>query len=234
MNVMNIMKTGVWPRLRILQVLALACLTITLLSACSSKSGSSSKLSKPNDLPAGEGTAECRLLNATKPVIRVSRKEKTLDLAGPKDLLFHPGDRLENTSEEILRLSAVTDEATFSMRLRAKIEFQLRSLVVKEGRVRMEFNRVKGVYSIRLPVVVLAIRGTRLDVTVNEDKTSEVVLLEGKIGIVDKNGTETIMEAGQRALIPAKEDGKVVFTPLGDIKDSFEDLSDEKAIKTIR
>ncbi len=234
MNLMKVEKTVIEKRLRVLLALALMCLTISLLGACSSKSGKSPQLSKPHDLPSGEGGAECRLLNATKPVIRLSRKEKTVDLPGPQGLLFHPGDRLENTSEEILRLSAVTDEATFSMRLRAKIEFKLRSLVVKEGRVRMEFSRVKGVYSIRLPVVVLAVRGTRLDVTVNEDQTSEVVLLEGKIGLVDKNGAETIMEAGQRALIPAKEDGKVVFTPLGDIKDSFEDLSDEKAIKTIR
>ncbi|NLI78758.1 MAG: FecR domain-containing protein [Candidatus Riflebacteria bacterium] len=208
-----------------------ACL---LLSACGSHPGSPGSLAQAKDLPAVEGNAECRLVNDSSPVIRVTRRDRTLDLAAPRELPFFANDRLENTSPEIIRLACLSDEATFAVKPRSRLDFQVKSLVLQEGQVRMEFTKVKGVFRIRLPGAVLAIRGTSLEVTVNPDKTSNVALLEGTIGIIGPDGQEKPMEAGQQAAIPATPGGNVQISPLGDIKGSFDDLSEDKAIKTIR
>ncbi len=217
------------------KILSPLCLAVCLLlCACGSQPGPQTTLTQSKDLPPAEGPAECRLVNDSNPVIRLTRQDRTHDLAAPRDLPFFSKDRLENTSQEIIRLACLTDEATFALKPRSRLDFQVKSLVLQEGQVRMEFTKVKGVFRIHLPGAVLAIRGTRLDVRVNPDQTSHVALLEGTIGIIGPDGQEKPMEAGQQAVIPAAPGGSVQISPLDDIKGSFENLSEDKAGKTIR
>lgn len=209
-------------------------LALALLPACTAGPGNARRLTEPKSIPAVSGIAECELVNDSKPLVRLDRAGGAYDMAAPKGFSFFPRDVLSNTAQEIVRLSAVKDEATFALKPGSSIEFQPGSLILGEGTTRLEFTRVNGVFRIQLPVAVLAIRGTRLDVTVNPDKSSRVELLEGKIGIIGADGVETRMEAGNVAEIPAQKGGKITFSPLGDVKGMFEGLSEDQRMKTIR
>ena len=216
------------------------CVTFLLILACCSfwgsgcSSGSASvKKVQVADLPPGDGKPECVLASTDRPAMLIERKRQMFQLSGEKGLPFFNQDRLRNESAMIIELTCANHETVFTLKPKARIAFQPNALVLEQGTGHLFFRKVNGTYKVIIPGATLAIRGTRLQATVNEDRSSEVELYEGSVAMIDAAGKETTLNPGQKATFGV--DGKSCsIADLGDLPGVFDQLSPDKVRKTIR
>jgi len=112
-------------------------------------------------------------------------------------------------------------------------EGRVRTVVnVMLGRVRFYIEKLGGrpnPYSVQTPTALIAVRGTTFDVIVDDSKYTEVICIEGQVGVenVALNEREVIVNPGKHTAVA---EGQIPLTPVS----AEEALSLNRTLKVIK
>lgn len=212
----------------------LICYAAVHFTGCAESDNSNvTKIKDLSLLPPAEGKALFKLENKSNPKLNLQRNSTIYEFSAAPDMTFHVNDMLRNIANEMINLVQMDDESRFAVNPGAKVNFLPSSLVLNTGKVQFEFRKLKGAYRVVIPGAVLAVRGTRFEVSVGEDERSLVELYEGEVAIVHNNG-ETTLKPGEKAVFEPKGTAFQIMKLDDDLPEVFNKLDSEKAIKTIR
>jgi hypothetical protein len=155
-------------------------------------------------LPVGPGERLFQWLNDLPQTVHLGRGGKRYELQPPREFGLYTGDRLENVADRQALVRAIKEGHDFNLFPGSVIELEANAVTLFKGRNRLQFKKIDGQYRVRLPYAVLGIRGTTLDITVRDDKSAEINLLEGTITIEQSGGEPVTMNGGRQVSIDAQ------------------------------
>jgi|GEM_PF-6230568 len=211
------------------------------LSGCTAKSSKAQQGQKmtamagvSSEIPKGiAGNELFKLLNSSSPQINLERENNTCNFKAEPGFLFYSNDSVQNVSSDNLQVRGIQDNAKFTLRADAKIQFLPASVILIQGTTRFEFSKIKGVYKVKIPGAILGIRGTTFDVCVNADKSTAIALLEGKIEI--ERGSEiTVLKPGETAILGPNGSSFKLNPPSTELPEFLRKTTTEEIQKAIR
>ncbi|MBF0545750.1 MAG: hypothetical protein HQM08_15005 [Candidatus Riflebacteria bacterium] len=175
-------------------------------------------------VPMATGESIFKLENDAETSIWLERNGNKFETSAGKGFNFFINDQIKNLSEADVVVKATANDFRFLLRPLAKMCFEEYAVTILEGNTRLAFNKVKGTYKIKIPGAILAIIGTKLDVLVNPDQSSTILVHEGKVVLI-QGGKDTTINEGDKVTLGPNASSVIVSSP---DKSSFNTYNPDK------
>jgi hypothetical protein len=183
-------------------------------------------------LPPGSGDPLYQFQEPSQAKVDLHRSGRTFTptlAAGEK--LFEQ-DEVHNTAPGLVAITGTLDDCRFGLQPGAKIKLAKQMVQLSQGKTRLTFRKVNGVFRVQVPFATLGIRGTEFDVTIGEGGKALVQMIEGKIEIT--RGEETATLEGTNACLIGAPGTPLEYPSADDLPDFLKGLpkgAEERAIQ---